>query len=173
MPLESIRITSHGAVTYATHLPWGLANTALAGSRVALAAWVRSGWHAGNPRFTSRHIYSSPPEEIFADLTRMFAAVAKSCAGRGVPVTVILLPDAGHLRRGPESFVLQDRIGPALKDLGLDVLDPRRDFLAEKDWRALFVNDYHFSRRGYDLMLTALLAHLRTIGIHPEPEAER
>src|SRR5262249_51526376 len=65
-------------------------------------------------------------------------------------------------------YGFQDTLAPVLRRLGLDVCDPRDSFAGRVDAAALFIPDKHLSAAGNQILLAALLAHLR----RGEPESE-
>jgi hypothetical protein len=148
-PLDSVHVTRRGAITYRPRLPAGVAGDLVAGSRLALAGWVRLGRHHARADFAG----------VQADLERLFGQLARACRARGVPATVLLIPSHEQVAAGAP-FAMQDSLTPALRRVGLDVCDVRDAFLAAPDKPALFAPDKHFSAAGNRILLNALLRHL-------------
>ena len=103
-----------------------------------------------------------------ADYRRLLGALRTIIEPRGIPVTIILLPNHEQITKGA-SFGLQDKAAAVAREYGFDVFDPRDVFLAHPANRRaeLFIPDKHFSPLGNRLLLEALLAHLGSIGADP------
>jgi hypothetical protein len=164
-PIDSFHVTARGALTFRPRTPPGAASRLVRHSRLALTAWTRTNRHVADPflRPTDLHFGVSPRH--LADLRHLFAGLTRVCHGRGVPVTVVLIPTYEQIT-GRAPFGFQDALTPVLRDLGLDVCDPRDAFCAHPDKPALFIPDKHFSPVGNLILLAELLRHL-----YPSPSA--
>ncbi len=157
MPLRTFYITPKGALTFTPSPP--PLPTISNRSRLAMAAWVRTGRHAAYPGFHGDDLYRQIDPELKADLRRLFRGVAGVARRKQVHVTALLIP--------PWDIVVADRpavfaevVGTLVHDEGLDVLDPRRAFRAAPDRARLYARDKHLSERGNQLLLDQLLRHL-------------
>jgi hypothetical protein len=157
-PLDSMRITSRGALTYTVRSGRGPTGWLVQHSRLALTAWVRAG-RQGNPRFNARTLYQQINPELLDDLRRLFAGLMRHAHQHNVPVTVLLLPAYHQVTKGA-SFGFQDTLAPMLRELGCDVFDPRDVFCRHDNAEGLFLPDKHFNDAGNRLLLVALLRHL-------------
>ena len=124
-PLDTMRVTSRGGLGYEPHLPARLAGRAIGLSRSALALWVRTNNHRGNPDYSPSDIHRTIEERLLEDLLHLFAALGGATNAAHVPVTILLIPDERQIVRGAP-FGFQDTLIPHLARLGLDVFDPRR-----------------------------------------------
>jgi hypothetical protein len=79
-----------------------------------------------------------------------------------------LLPERRQIFEG-SSYALQATMSSLVNSAGLDSFDPRETFLSYSDKRAMYLPDWHYSPIGDDLLLDALLAHLK----HSGPTAAR
>jgi hypothetical protein len=157
-PLNSIQITSQGALTQRPHLPPGAGGWLVQNSRLALTAWCRLGLH--QPLDANRRsIHNQVPEPLQADLSRLFGGLARASREHGVPVTMILIPSHDQICKGA-SFGFQDTLTSLARRYGLDVCDVRESFLNHPDKPALFIPDKHFSDLGNEILLDELLRHL-------------
>ncbi len=159
-PLDTMRVTARGALTYEVRRPPGPAGWLLDHSRLALTAWARSGRHHGNPHFKPGRLYERVDAPLLADLRRLFAALARDASRHDVPVTVLLVPAYHQVTKGAP-FGFQDALAPVFRGLGHDVFDPRAAFLRHPDRERLFLPDKHFNEAGNRLLLEELLRHLR------------
>jgi hypothetical protein len=170
-PLDSFRVTARGALTFEPRTPPGIAGRLIRHSRLALTAWTRTNRHVANPsqRYTDLHRGLSPRH--LADLRHLFAGLARHCHEHRVPVTVILIPTHEQITAGaPIGF--QDAIAPMLRDVGIDVFDPREVFCRHHDKPSLFIPDKHFSPAGNALLLAELLHHLAPSPVVPARPVE-
>ncbi len=157
-PLDSMQISSHGALTYSVRRPRGVAGWLVENSRLALTAWVRAG-RQGNPRFNARTLYQQIEPELLGDLCHLFAGLARLAHKHNVPVTVLLIPAYHQVTKGAP-FGFQDTLAPMLRELGYDVFDPRAVFCRHENAEGLFLPDKHFNDAGNRLLLAELLRHL-------------
>jgi hypothetical protein len=166
-PLSTIYVTSKGALTYRPRLPRPPADWLVRHSALARAAWFRAGQQRGNPAFRRGRLYDGVNEPLLSDLRTLFANLARTTQAYGVPVTVILVPSIYQVLAGA-SYGFQDTVGEMLRAQGFDIFDPRDAFAAYRPQAALFIADKHLSDAGNDLLLTALLGHLRTAAARSE-----
>src|SRR5206468_2771259 len=117
-PIDSMRITSRGALTYAVSGGRGPAGWLVPNSRLALTAWVRAG-RQGNPRFNAHTLYQQIDAELLGDLRRLFAGLVRHAHAHNVPVTVLLIPAYHQVTKGA-AFGFQDTLAPMLRELGCD-----------------------------------------------------
>jgi hypothetical protein len=159
-PLSEHVVTASGALTYRPRLPGGAAGAVLGGLRLGLMAWVRAGLHQADPAFRPQRLNLDLPPGAAADVERLIGALTRKAGDVGVPVTVVLIPSHEQITRGVPCGV-QDALRPVLERAGADVCDVREAFLAAEDKPSLFIPDKHFSDRGNDLLLNAILRHVR------------
>jgi hypothetical protein len=81
-------------------------------SRLALAAWVRSGRGRPLPDFRSRDVLKVLPEPIHEDLKALLGEIARSAGRHGVPVSIVFIPNREQIMGDP-STVPQDAIAAA------------------------------------------------------------
>ncbi len=169
-PLDTVHVSSRGALLSEPSLPPGPAGWVVGRSTLAMAAWARTGRHHGNPAFDRSVLDRRIDERLWSDLRRLFAALAKVTAASGVPVTVVLLPSHQQVMRGGDDG-FQRIMRALLEPLGYDVFDPRETLLGQPDHAALFIPDKHLSPLGNRLLATALRAHAspRTAAESPAP----
>ncbi len=160
-PLDTLRVSGRGALVYEPRYPAGPLGWLVRHSRTAFTAWARAGQQRGNPGFRPATLCRGPDETMRADLRRLFTNLARVTHEHRVPVTVMLVPAFEQIMQR-EGFGLQDALAPMLRELGYDVFDPRAAFLGAPDRPGLFLPDKHFNERGNQLLLGALLEHLRT-----------
>jgi hypothetical protein len=162
-PLDSLRVTSQGAMTYQPRLPpapWdGLVRT----SRLALTAWCRCGLHQAHPGFDRGSLHEGLPETLTADIRRLLAGLGRIARRHRVPLTILLIPAFDQVCKGA-SFGFQEALAAEAHRQGLDVCDVRDGFLKYPDKAALFLPDKHFSPAGNEVLLDELLRHLRMRG---------
>lgn len=159
-PIRTFHVTSKGALTFEPRLPIGPAKTLVQESRLALAAWIRTNRHVANPSIRPDNIVRGIGPDHLADLRQLFGALSQHCRQRQVPVTVILIPTYEQIY-GKATFGFQDSLTPMLRELGYDVCDTRAQFSSYPDKRSLFIPDKHFTAIGNQILLTALVDHLR------------
>jgi hypothetical protein len=161
--LSQVRVTPQGGIAYAPRDPGGPAGCAIAHSRLALMAWVRSGRHEGVPSFRPQTLVNGIHPALKADLRRILANLGEASRRHDVPVTVVLIPNYEQITRGA-AFTFQDELTTTCHECGLDVCDVRRPFVEAADKPGLFIPDKHFSDRGNRLLLGAIQAHLGDSG---------
>lgn len=159
-PLASFQVTARGALTYRPRMPPGPAGWLVDHSRLALTAWMRTNNHVAHPLLKASSMLSGLSPEHTADVRQLFAGLAHACHHHGVPVTVVLIPTYDQVQQGAP-FGFQDGLTPVLRDLGIDVCDPRTAFCAYPTKPALFILDKHFSPTGNAILLAELLRHFR------------
>jgi hypothetical protein len=157
-PLQSWHVTPRGAITHTPRTPAGPAGWLIGRSRLALAAWIRTNRHVADPSLQPSQLLNGLGADHLADLRRLFAGIAGACHRRNIPVTVLLIPTYDQIAKG-KSFGFQDCLTPKLRDLGIDVCDPRTPFCGYADKPALFIPDKHFSPAGNAILLAELLGH--------------
>jgi hypothetical protein len=160
-PLSTIRITRTGALGYRVRRPPLGLGWLIDRSRVAMAAWVRSGRHVGNPSFRRRRLLADPGATLLADLRRLVGGLARAAGRHHVPVTLILVPAYEQIR-GDAPFEFQNAVKSLFRPDEIDVFDARAAFLAPADDPDLFLPDKHFTSRGNELLLDALVQHVRS-----------
>lgn len=158
-PLDTLRVTCRGALTYALHHPRGPVGWLLDHSRLALAGWVRFSRRQGNPAFDPGTLYARVDEPLLGDLRRLFGNLIRHTRAHDVPVTVLLIPAYHQVTRGAP-FGFQDVLGTMLREQGYDVFDPRAAFRRHPNPEGLFLPDMHFNAAGNQLLLAELLRHL-------------
>jgi hypothetical protein len=165
-PLATWRVNATGAITYVPRLPPGPSAWLVERSRLAAAAWFRTGWHRGNPAFDKHALDTRLEAPLAADLQTLFANLARRT--RGLPITVIILPSYQQLvRNAGDGF--QRRLRAILEPLGYDVFDPQPELRRHPNPQALFLPDKHFSPHANQLVAAALLAHVRPPLSSPAP----
>ncbi len=170
-PLDTVHVTARGALTYRPRTPPGPAGALVSHSRLALTGWLRSGRHQGNPSFHPKHLNRGLGEPLRSDLERLFGGLARVARRYRVPVTFLLIPTYEQVMSGaPCGF--QDDLVPLLRGQGHDVLDLRDAFRDQPDRAALFLPDKHFTPRGNEVLLAALLRHVRANESDPSPGVE-
>ena len=165
-PLHTLTVTAAGELTYAPRWPTGLLESVVRASRLAAAAWLRSGRQRGNPDFDPASLRWRIDPPLLADLAQLFAALARVATAHDVPVTVILIPVHEQIVEYA-GFAFQDTLSPLLRGYGFDVFDPRAVFEREPDRQALYAPDKHLSARGNQLLARELLAHEGTHAAAP------
>jgi hypothetical protein len=167
--LDQIYVNDKGALTYRPRLPPGVLGTVVGGSRLALSAWMRTKLHQGVPGFRQSQINQPLTGTMRADMERILDDLRYITGPRGVPVTIVLIPNYEQITRG-DSFELLDQLGELSRARGFHVCDTRDAFLTHPAprRRELFIPDKHFSPVGNQMLLEAILNHLRTIGADPE-----
>lgn len=157
-PSTSVEVTPGGAIGQRIHGPDVLIRL-LASSRLALTAWTRSGRHRLLPGYRGEDVLETPPALVTDELDKLFGEVASTAARHRVPVTLVFIPNReqvfGDGRTAPE-----DAYRAVAQRFGMDFLDTSPAFAAESDKSGLFIADGHFSERGNQVLLAALLAHL-------------
>lgn len=158
-PLDTIRVTSKGAITYAPRLPPAPFGNLIQKSALVRTAWFRTQQHQGNPRFRYLQLHREMPKGLRNDASRLFGELARIGQEYAVPVTLLLIPTHEQIAKGA-AFAFQDDLGPLCRDLGLDVCDPRSAFLGYPNKADLFIPDKHFAPPGNQILLRELQKHL-------------
>jgi hypothetical protein len=158
-PLDTHQVNSRGARTFEPRWPPGVLGPVCQQSRLALVGWARVGGIAGNPDYDRHRLHRRLDEPLASDLRRLFGNLARLSRDHGVPITVMLLPEWGSVVRG-RGFGFQDGLAPMLRDVGIDVFDPRKAFARHAQPAVLYAPDKHLSDAGNRLMWTELLRHL-------------
>lgn len=157
-PLETIRVNNKGALTYEPRHPWLPLSLLTDNSRLAFAAWCRSGRQQGNPSFKPKHLNHGIAPSIVADLCHVLEATVAVATKHHTPVTVVLIPNHEQIM-GKASCAWQQALKAAFEQRGLDVCDTTPAFLQQPE-RDLFIPDKHFNERGNRILLQAVLAHI-------------
>lgn len=161
-PLESIYVTSLGALTYRPHWPAGVLGLAVEHCQLLQTAWFRAGLQKGNRSFNKNRIYERINEPLLGDLRRLFTNLARVTNEHHVPVTILLTPAYHQIHCGA-SCGFQETLMPLFRELGFDVFFPIDAFRSQPDTASLFIPDRHFSPRGNRVLLQELLAHVRPL----------
>jgi hypothetical protein len=167
-PLDWVGVSPHGGLTSDFNRPGEPLNTLLDHSRLVRLAWVRSKLRFADPTFSTVSITERVPEGTVADFRRMFGALGELSRKHGVPITVVILPERRQIL-GKSSCGLQSALAPLVKEAGLDAFDPKEAFLAYPEKMKMYLPDWHYSPVGDDILLDALLAHLK----HPNPKHDK
>ena len=77
-----------------------------------------------------------------------------------MPVTVLLIPNREQIV-GKSKFALQDSMIALCREQGLDWFDARNVFASVTEKQTIFLPDWHFTPRGNELLLSALLDHFK------------
>jgi hypothetical protein len=158
LALSRIVINPRGAITYRPLPDYPAIAVAVAHSRLALVGWARTKRY----RYWDAASFVSP--QVDDDVSRIASALGAIQREFGVPVTLILIPNQPQIY-GRAGFAIQDRMTALFHRHEMDVFDARLVFASEENKSALFLPDGHLSSRGNELLLTALLDHLRRIGM--------
>lgn len=170
-PLRTVHVTARGALTYCPRLPDGPLGWLTQRSALARTAWFRTGRHHAHPDFRPTQLNQGLPEELRADLDRLFGRFARMVRTHQTPVTIVLIPNFEQITAGAP-FGFQDAFALVLRRHGLDVCDVREVFLQHPAKPSLFIPDKHFSELGNRVLLAELLRHLREIGVAAPAEAD-
>lgn len=167
--LDRIYVNDSGAITWQPTMPPGVAGSVARESRLALSAWLRTNFHRSVPGFRLSHTVRPLKDSMLADMKRILTSLRDITRARGVPVTMVLVPNFEQIAQGASCGLL-DQLGELSRARGFDVCDTRDAFLAYPAGRRgeLFIPDKHFSPVGNQILLDKLLAHLRAIGAEPE-----
>jgi hypothetical protein len=161
--LDQLHVSAGGAITHRPRLPRGAAGRALAATRVGLLGWVRAGRHKALPGFRSAAILDGLPPSVEPDFRAMFGGLAELAGAHRVPVSVVIVPSYEQITRGVSQGCLDD-LARLAREAGLGACDVREPFLRDGDKATLFIPDKHFSARGNQLLLQAILDHLARQG---------
>jgi hypothetical protein len=151
-PLDAWYVTSRGSLTWRPQLPDGACRWLADHSRLALAAWVRS----GAAERKSHDLCGSVDATLRGDLDRMFASLSRTSRACGVPVTILLIP-AHEQSIGKATFAFQDSVTELLTPYGFQIIDPRTSFAGHRRPEELYLPDKHLSAAGNDLLVRELL----------------
>lgn len=157
--LNQTETNDRGAITYRARNPGGFIGWWVANSRLALTGWIRTNLHHAHPGFNPSRLPQGLSDDVLADVRYLFENLQRVTSKHGVPVTVILIPNYEQIVKGA-SFALQDQLTETFRSLGLDVCDVRAAFVNDSQKASLFIPDKHFSLRGNQLLLRAILDHL-------------
>ena len=158
MALSQIVINRRGAITYKPTPDHAAIAFAVAHSRLALGGWARTKRY----RYSDAARFVSP--QVEDDISRIASALGAVQREFGVPITLILIPNQPQIF-GRAGFAVQDRLTALFRQHEMDVFDARLVFVSEENKSVLFLPDWHLSPRGNELLLAALLDHLRRIGM--------
>jgi hypothetical protein len=122
-------------------------------SRLALAAWVRSGASEHKPR----DLCGAVDPTLRDDLDQLFASLSRTSRACGVPVAILLIP-AHEQSIGKATFAFQDSVTDFLAAHGFDVIDPRGSFVDHNRPEELYIPDKHLSAAGNELLVRTLLS---------------
>ena len=162
-PLSTVTVSPGGALAYKPRLPPPPCDLFVQNSALARTAWFRTGRHIGDPDFRLSQIEQGLPPRLRTEMAHVFGELERLSKQFDVPVTILLIPGLPQITRGM-SFAFQDDAGALLREIGLDVCDPRERFLACSEPQSLFLPDKHFSPRGNQILLDALLEHWNRAG---------
>ncbi len=160
-PLSSFYVNRNGALTYTVRTPPRPFDWILRHSRLALVAWVRARRHNALPNFRLSSITENVPEIVRNDFRTMFGELGKLQREKGVPVTILVLPDRRQVLFDSSNYVLQKTMSTLAKEAGIDLYDPVELLRAEPDRWGLYVPDWHYTESGYRLILKGLGEHLK------------
>ena len=160
-PLATQHLNRHGALCYRPRLPPAPFASLVRHSRLALAAWARTGQHRGNPRFRVRHLSQQIEPSLREDLATLTAGLATVCRRHATPVTVIVIPMRKEICRNTV-FPVEDIVIPLLRQAEMAAVDPRPLFLSHPQPEQLYVEDGHLSQLGNQLVVEAMKRQLRT-----------
>lgn len=165
-PLSMINATSKGAAIERVRLPEAPLRAVVERSRLALAAWVRSGRHRANPSFRPTHVRSGLSAQHAGDWRRLLDEIGNLSRRFETPVTLVLVPDRDQVFEGraqePQQTMAQ--IG---RLAGLDVLDVKEPFLSATDKRSLYLPDWHYTPRGNAILAAAIIEHIQKLEAAP------
>lgn len=157
-PVQALAVTPDGAIGRMVREPRGIAPL-IDQSRLALAAWVRSGRHRLFPGFRSGDVLEPLPSLVTDELDRLFGEIARLGKRYDVPASIVFIPNREQLFGDPRS-VPQDAYEAAAARFGLDFIDSSPALLGEPDRASLLIADGHLSDRGNAILLQAIRSHL-------------
>ncbi len=158
-PLSYFNINKNGALTYSVRMPSPPFDWLVQNSRLALVGWVRARRHNALPNFRLSTITENVPEIVARDFRVMFGELGRLQREKGVPVTVVMLPDRRQVLYDASSYTLQKTMASLAKEAGIDLYDPVETLRAQPDRWALFVPDWHYTPLGYGLVVKGLNEH--------------
>jgi hypothetical protein len=158
-PLSYFNVNEKGAVAYSLRMPpqpfaWIVEN-----SRLALVGWVRARRHNALPNFRLSAITENVPQTVQDDFRLMFGELDRLAREKGVPATIVILPDRRQVLNDGSNYALQKTMAALAKDAGIDIYDPVELLRAQSDRRALFAPDWHYTEAGYELVVRGLNGH--------------
>lgn len=160
-PLSYFGVSDKGAVVYSVRKPPKPFDWVIDNSRLALVAWVRARRHNAVPNFRLSTITENIPEAVSRDFRLMFGELGKLSREKRVPVTIVLLPDRRQVLNDGSSYALQKAMTALAKKAGIDIYDPVELLRVQPDRRALFLPDWHYTERGYELVVKGLKEHFK------------
>lgn len=159
-PLSYFRIKDDGKIVYSVRKPPAPFDWVIENSRLALIGWVRARRHNALPNFRLSSITENFPETVRNDFRLMFGELGKLQREKGVPVTVVVLPDRRQVLGDGSNYAMQKAMAALAKDAGIDMYDPVELLRAQPDRRALYVPDWHYTDLGYTLVAQGLRDHI-------------
>lgn len=162
-PLSYFNVNDDGKIFYALRKPSRPFDWAVDNSRLALIGWVRARRHNALPNFRLSTITENVPETVRNDFRLMFGELGKLSREKGVPVTIVMLPDRRQVLNDGSNYTLQKTITALAKEAGIDIYDPAELLRAQPDRRALYIPDWHYTEPGYELVVNGLNEHLEKV----------
>ncbi|MBX3548639.1 MAG: hypothetical protein KF748_05735 [Xanthobacteraceae bacterium] len=159
-PLSYFNVNRQGKIVYSVRRPPHPFNWLTDHSRIALLAWVRARRHNALPNFRLSTITDNVPQTVQDDFRLMFGELGRLEREKGVPVTVVLLPDRRQVLYDNSNYALQKTFAALAKEAGIDLYDPVEMMRAQPDRWALFGPDWHYTELGYGLVLKGLADHI-------------
>jgi hypothetical protein len=157
-PVQGLAVTPDGAIGRTVRKPY-VVQPLVEHSRLALAAWVRSGRHRLLPGFRGGDVLEPLPELVTDEMDRLFGEIARLGKRYHVPASIVFIPNREQLF-GDTRTAPQDAYRAAADRFGLDFVDTSPALLAETDRRGLLIADGHLSDRGNAIVLEAIRSHL-------------
>lgn len=133
-------------------------------SRLILAAKVRSSRGELVPGFRAKDVMRPLDPLLATELNQMFREVGNIAAKAKIPVTVVYIPNREQIM-GDDSSAPQEAFKTAATYGNLPFLDTTPQFRAEADRVGLLIPDGHFSARGNQVLLAAILGGLQKSGL--------
>lgn len=158
-PLSYFNVNENGAIVYSVRLPPRPLDLVIRNSRLAMVAWVRARRHNALPNFRLSTITENVPETVAHDFRVMFGELGRLQREKGVPVTVVVLPDRRQVLYDGSSYTLQTTMASLAQAAGIDLYDPVELLRAQPDRWALYVPDWHYTELGYRLVVKGLNEH--------------
>lgn len=158
-PISYFNVNKNGALTYRVRKPSRPFDRIVDNSRLALIGWVRARRHNALPNFRLSTITENVPEIVERDFRTMFGELGKLQREKGVPVTILILPDRRQVLNEGSNYELQKKMATLAKEAELDIYDPVELLRAQPDRFALYVPDWHYTEAGYSLILKGLNEH--------------
>jgi hypothetical protein len=158
-PLSYLNVNERGAVVYSVRKPPQPFEWVVDHSRLALIGWVRARRHNALPNFRLSSITENVPDTVRNDFRVMFGELGKLQREKGIPVTVIILPDRRQVLNDGSNYMMQKTMTALAQEAGIDIYDPVELLRAQPDRRALFVPDWHYTDAGYELVVKGLNEH--------------